>query len=151
MGRLKRGRYIPGSITLDSTLHTRSSGDNMERTILLIEDDPLSARLVDLILKSEGHQVIITRDGFQGLAVAQNTHLDLVLLDLMLPGIDGFEVLRQLREDPKTADVRVVVVSAKSQPADKEKAAELGVDAYLTKPYRKIELLKLVRSLLSEP
>jgi CheY-like chemotaxis protein len=68
----------------------------------------------------------------------------------MLPGIDGFEVLRQLREDPKTADVRVVVVSAKSQPADKERAAELGVDAYLTKPYRKIELLKLVRSLLSE-
>ena len=122
----------------------------MERTILLIEDDPLSARLVDLILKSEGHQVIIMRDGFQGLAVAQNTPLDLILLDLMLPGIDGFEVLRQLREDPKTADVRVVVVSAKSQPADKELAAELGVDAYLTKPYRKIELLKLVRSLLGE-
>ena len=122
----------------------------MERTILLIEDDPLSARLVDLILKSEGHQVIITRDGFEGLEVAKNTSLDLVLLDLMLPKMDGFEVLRQLRADPKTADVRVVIVSAKSQPADKERAAELGVDAYLTKPYRKVELLELVRSLLSE-
>jgi CheY-like chemotaxis protein len=122
----------------------------MERTILLIEDDPLSARLVDLILKSEGHHVIITRDGFQGLAAAQNAPPDLILLDLMLPGIDGFEVLRQLREDPKTADVRVVIVSAKSQPADKERAAAFGVDAYLTKPYRKVELLKLVRSLLSE-
>ena len=123
----------------------------MERTILLIEDDPLSARLVDLILKSEGHQVIMVQDGFQGLAVAQNTTLDLILLDLMLPGIDGFEVLRQLRADPKTADVKVVVVSAKSQPADKEKAAELGTDAYLTKPYRKVELLEVVRSLLSKP
>ena len=123
----------------------------MERTILLIEDDPLSARLVDLILKSEGHQVIIVRDGFQGLEVAQNTSLDLILLDLMLPGIDGFEVLRRLRADPETADVHVVVVSAKSQPADKERAAELGVDAYLTKPYRKVELLQVVRSLLSEP
>ncbi|MFL7792069.1 MAG: response regulator [Anaerolineae bacterium] len=122
----------------------------MERTILLIEDDPLSARLVDLILKSEGHQVIITRDGFEGLEVAKNTSLDLVLLDLMLPKMDGFEVLRQLRADPKTADVRVVIVSAKSQPADKERAAELGVNAYLTKPYRKVELLELVRSLLSE-
>jgi CheY-like chemotaxis protein len=122
----------------------------MERTILLIEDDPLSARLVDLILKSEGHQVIITRDGFEGLEVAKNTSLDLVLLDLMLPKMDGFEVLRQLRADPKTADVRVVIVSAKSQPADKERAAELGVNAYLTKPYRKVELLELVRSFLSE-
>ncbi|MBN1814024.1 MAG: response regulator [Anaerolineae bacterium] len=123
----------------------------MERTILLIEDDPLSARLVDLILKSEGHQVIMVQDGFRGLEIAQGTSIDLVLLDLMLPGIDGFEVLRQLRANPKTADVKVVVVSAKSQPADKERAAELGIDAYLTKPYRKIELLEVVRSLLSKP
>jgi two-component system cell cycle response regulator len=122
----------------------------MERTILLIEDDPLSARLVDLILKSEGHRVIMAQDGPQGLEIAQRTRLDLVLLDLMLPGIDGFEVLRRLRADPKTADVKVVVVSAKSQPADKERAAELGIDYYLTKPYRKVELLEVVRSLLSE-
>ena len=122
----------------------------MERTILLIEDDPLSARLVDLILKSEGHRVIMVRDGPQGLDVAQSTALDLILLDLMLPGIDGFEVLRRLRADPKTADVKVAVVSAKSQPADKEKADELGVDFYLTKPYRKVELLEVVRSLLSD-
>ncbi len=123
----------------------------MERTILLIEDDPLSARLVDLILKSEGHRVIMAQDGLQGLEIAQRVRLDLVLLDLMLPGIDGFEVLRRLRADPKTADVKVVVVSAKSQPADKERAAELGIDYYLTKPYRKVELLEVVRSLLSEP
>lgn len=122
----------------------------MERTILLIEDDPLSARLVDLILKSEGHQVIMVQDGFQGLEIAQNASLDLILLDLMLPGIDGFEVLRRLRADPKTADLKVVVVSAKSQPADKEKAAEFGIDHYLTKPYRKVELLEVVRSLLGE-
>jgi two-component system cell cycle response regulator len=122
----------------------------MERTILLIEDDPLSARLVDLILKSEGHQVIMVQDGFQGLEVAQSTSVDLVLLDLMLPGIDGFEVLRRLKADPKTVDVKVVVVSARSQPADKEMAAELGIDYYLTKPYRKVELLEVVRSLLNE-
>jgi two-component system cell cycle response regulator len=123
----------------------------MERTILLIEDDPLSARLVDLILKSEGHRVIMAQNGFQGLKIAQGTPLDLVLLDLMLPGMDGFEVLRKLRADPKTAQVKVVIVSAKSQPADKEKAAELGIDYYLTKPYRKVELLDVVRSLLNEP
>jgi two-component system cell cycle response regulator len=122
----------------------------MERTILLIEDDPLSARLVDLILASEGHQVIMVQDGFQGLEIAQSTSLDLILLDLMLPGMDGFEFLRRLRAAPKTADLKVAIVSAKSQPADREKAAELGVDAYLTKPYRKIELLEVVRSLLGE-
>ena len=122
----------------------------MTHAILLVEDDPLSARLVDLILKSEGHQVIMVQDGLRGLEIAQNTSLDLILLDLMLPGIDGFEVLRRLRADPNTANVKVVVVSAKSQPADKERAAELGIDVYLTKPYRKIELLEVVRSLLSE-
>jgi two-component system cell cycle response regulator len=122
----------------------------MERTILLIEDDPLSARLVDLILKSEGHQVIMVQDGLRGLEIAQNASLDLILLDLMLPGIDGFEVLRRLRADRRTADLKVVVVSAKSQPADKEKAIELGIDHYLTKPYRKVELLEVVRSLLGE-
>jgi CheY-like chemotaxis protein len=131
--------------------HAQSGGDDMERTILLIEDDPLSARLVDLILKSEGHQVIMVQDGLRGLEIAQGTSIDLVLLDLMLPGIDGFEVLRRLRADPKTANLKVVVVSAKSQPADKERAAELGINYYLTKPYRKVELLEVVRSLLSEP
>jgi CheY-like chemotaxis protein len=121
----------------------------MAQTILLIEDDPLSARLADLVLGSEGYQVIVAQNGIQGLKVARETPPDLILLDLMLPGLDGFEVLNRLRADPQTANVRVVIVSSKSQPTDKETAAKIGADAYLTKPYRKADLLEMVRSLLS--
>jgi CheY-like chemotaxis protein len=121
----------------------------MAQTILLIEDDPLSARLADLVLGSEGYQVIVAQNGIQGLKVARETPPDLVLLDLMLPGLDGFEVLNRMRSDPQTANVRVVIVSSKSQPTDKETAAKIGADAYLTKPYRKADLLEMVRSLLS--
>jgi two-component system cell cycle response regulator DivK len=121
----------------------------MPQTILLIEDDPLSARLADLVLGSEGYQVVVAQNGIQGLKAARETPPDLILLDLMLPGLDGFEVLNRMRADPKTANVRVVIVSSKSQPADKETAAKIGADAYLTKPYRKADLLGMVRSLLS--
>jgi len=75
---------------------------------------------------------------------------DLILLDLMLPGLDGFEVLNRLRADPQTAGMPVVIVSAKSQHDDKQMAARIGANAYLTKPYDRDELVALVRSLVGE-
>lgn len=122
----------------------------MTHTILLIEDDPLSARLADLLLKSEGYQVTIAKNGLIGLKIAHETLPDLILLDLMLPGLDGFEVLNRLRADPQTADVRVVIVSSKAQPTDRATALKIGANDYLTKPYRKNHLLEVVRSLLNE-
>jgi len=124
--------------------------DDMARTVLVIEDDPASARLAKLILGSEGYQTVVASDGLQGLKMAQADPPDLILLDLMLPGQDGFEVLHRLRAGPRTADVPVVVVSAKAQATDKQAAAKIGADAYLTKPYRRTELLPLIRSVLSE-
>ena len=121
----------------------------MAQTILLVEDDPLSARLADLVLRSEGYEVIIAPNGLQALKIAQDAPPDLILLDLMLPGLDGFEVLNRLRAEPKTANVPVVVISSKSQPTDKQTAVKVGANAYLTKPYRKNELLEVARSLLS--
>jgi CheY-like chemotaxis protein len=121
----------------------------MAQTILLIEDDPLSARLADLVLKAEGYEVIIAPNGLQALKIAQDTPPDLIILDLMLPGLDGFEVLNRLRAEPRTVDVPVVVVSSKSQPTDKHTAVKVGANDYLTKPYRKNELVETVRSLLS--
>ncbi len=121
----------------------------MKPTILVIEDDPKSARLVELILNREGYQTTIAPNGPQGLKMAQTTPPDLILLDLMLPGLDGFEVLRQLRAEPRTADVPVIVVSAKAQLTDKETAARIGANGYVTKPYRRAELLPLIRSELS--
>jgi CheY-like chemotaxis protein len=117
-------------------------------TILVIEDDPRSIKLMELILDSQGYQAVVARTGKEGLAAARSHRFDVILLDLMLPEVDGFEVLGQLQADPDLADVPVVVTSARARPTTKEEAAGLGADFYLTKPYRKAELLDLLASLL---
>ncbi len=123
----------------------------MKPTVLLIEDDPMAARIVEMVLGPERYQIVTVPNGRRGLEMAQANPPDLILLDLMLPGQeDGFEVLRRLRAESKTTDVPVIVVSSKAQPADRETAANIGANAYLTKPYKRAELLSLIRSLLSE-
>ncbi|OQY23763.1 MAG: hypothetical protein B6I35_03040 [Anaerolineaceae bacterium 4572_32.2] len=122
----------------------------MKPTILLIEDDPMTSRLVELTLTHAGYQVVLVSDGPRGIEMAQADPPDLILLDLMLPGPDGFAVLTQLRAEPRTADVPVVVISSKSQLADKQIASTIGASAYLTKPYKRSELLQTISSLLSE-
>jgi DNA-binding response OmpR family regulator len=120
----------------------------MDTTVLIIEDDPLAANLLQLILGRQGYRPITAFDGLEGLKIARSEHIDLILLDLMLPGIDGFEVLTQLRADPKTADVLVMIVSVKSEITDRRTAAKVGVDGYLTKPYTAEEMVAKVNSLL---
>ncbi|HEY77394.1 MAG TPA: response regulator [Thermoflexia bacterium] len=120
----------------------------MDGTILIVEDDLLAARLLERQLSSEGYRILIASNGLQGLRMCQTEQPDLVLLDLMLPGMDGFEVLSRLRSDPRTAEVPVVIVSAKTDPADQEMATRMGANAYLTKPFQRAELLETVRSLM---
>lgn len=122
----------------------------MKSTALLIEDDPTAARLMELMLSSEGYQLVVAQNGLQGLKMARANPPDLILLDLMLPGQDGFEVLHQLRAEPRTADIPVIIVSAKAQTTDMQTATKIGADAYLTKPYKRAELVSLVGSLLSK-
>jgi CheY-like chemotaxis protein len=118
--------------------------------LLLIEDDPIARRLVELQLSTEGYELVTAPDGLQGLKIISENPPDLVLLDLMLPGLDGFEVLSRIRSDPKTAQLPVIVLSAKSRPTDTETANKMGASGYITKPYTKDELIGLVASSLSE-
>lgn len=122
----------------------------MAPTVLVIEDDPRSIRLMELILSSQGYEAVMARNGREGLDAVRRRPFDVILLDLMLPEVDGFEVLRQLRNDPDLADVPVIITSARARPTTKEEAAELGANYYLTKPYRKAELLDVIAS-LTEP
>ena len=121
---------------------------SLKAAVLVIEDDPLAARLLEHQLSAEGYHVSVALNGLQGLRVCRAERPDLVLLDLMLPGMDGFEVLSQIRSDPRTAEIPVVVVSAKTDPADQEMAARIGANAYLAKPFQRAELLETVRSLV---
>jgi DNA-binding response OmpR family regulator len=118
--------------------------------ILIIEDDPEAAHILELSLKREGYKVAIAMDGMQGLHAIQSQHPDLVLLDLMMPDIDGFEVCRRVRANPATAGLPIIVVSARTQDADKQMASQVGANGYLTKPYRRAELLAQIQARLPQ-
>jgi two-component system, cell cycle response regulator DivK len=106
----------------------------MPRRILVVEDNPLNLKLVRDVLQVAGYEVIEARTGEEGLRMAQEDPPDLVLMDLQLPGIDGTETLRRLRDGTLGPDVPVVAVTALAMAEDKERAARAGFDGYVEKP-----------------
>ena len=117
----------------------------MEETILLVDDDAALLEVMSIVLSSEGYEVLTAADGTEALKVVDREPLDLVVLDIMLPKMSGFEVLKKLRE---TSDVPVVMLTAKSQSVDKVVGLELGADDYLTKPFDTKELLARIKAIL---
>lgn len=116
--------------------------------ILIADDTPQAAELLEAYLGDCGYELCIASDGEQTLQRVADWHPDLILLDIMMPRISGFEVCKRLRADPATRDLVVLMVTALNQPSDVEKAVEAGTDDFLTKPINKTELLHRVRSLL---
>jgi len=117
-------------------------------TILIVEDEADAARLLQYHLQRGGYRTRLAPDGRVALNAALAERPDLVVLDLMLPHFDGFEVCRLLRAAPLTAAVPILMVTARSASADKLKGFRLGADDYVTKPYVMAELLARVRGLL---
>jgi DNA-binding response OmpR family regulator len=116
------------------------------RTILVIEDDPSITMGLELNLNAEGYRVLLAHDGEEGLAKAREDGIDLVILDVMLPGLNGFEVLRALRRSGH--DVPVLMLSARGAEIDKVMGLELGAEDYVTKPFGVAELMARVRAVL---
>jgi two-component system, cell cycle response regulator DivK len=106
----------------------------MTRRILVVEDNPLNLKLVRDVLQVAGYHVVEAQSGEEGLRIAEEDPPDLVLMDLQLPGIDGTETLRRLREGTLGPDVPVVAVTALAMAEDKERAARAGFDGYIEKP-----------------
>ncbi len=121
----------------------------MPEKILVVDDDMDTLRLVGLMLERQGYQVIAASNGNQALTMAQSEQPDLILLDLMMPDIDGYEVARQLRQDPKTTDVPIIMFTAKTQMDDKLLGFEVGADDYLTKPTQPRELFAHIKAVLA--
>lgn len=112
--------------------------------VLVVDDDPMILRLLEMNLQLEGHEVVTATDGQQALDRAADADADLVLLDIMMPLVDGFEVCSRLRADERTATLPIVLVSAKAAEADMLRGQEVGADAYVTKPFDPDELLALI-------
>ncbi|HMZ07383.1 MAG TPA: response regulator [Anaerolineales bacterium] len=121
----------------------------MSERILIIDDDVDTLRLVGLMLQRQGYQIIAASNGSQGLTKAFEERPDLILLDVMMPDMDGFEVTRRLRKNPATSAIPILMFTAKTQLDDKVTGFEVGADDYLTKPTHPTELQAHVKALLA--
>jgi CheY-like chemotaxis protein len=106
----------------------------MPADILVIDDTPANLQLVTYLLESSGHNVIGADTAEAGIALAHDRHPDLIVLDIQLPDIDGYEALDRMRSDPSVADTPVVAVTAFAMTGDRQRAADAGFDGFVTKP-----------------
>lgn len=118
-----------------------------ERRVLIAEDEPHIVESLRFLLRREGYAVEEAGDGERALARLAETAADLLILDVMLPRLNGFEVLRRLRADPALARLPVVMLTAKGQAQDRRTAEDLGADAFITKPFANREVVEHVRRL----
>jgi len=116
--------------------------------IVVIEDDLLILNLISHILQREGYEVVTAIDGSDGLRKVKETAPQLVVLDISLPGLDGYQVCHYLRSEPATVDLPIIMVTAMGRPSDQRRGFESGADDYLPKPFALSELVTRVQSLL---
>lgn len=116
--------------------------------VLIADDNPQGVELLEAYLSETDYEIATAADGDETLKKVQQFNPDLILLDIMMPKISGFEVCKRLRANPQTADIVVLMITALDQPSDWERAVEAGTNDFLTKPINKTELLLRVRSAL---
>ncbi len=121
----------------------------MAYKILVADDEPTIVRLMEFILARQGHEMIVAVNGEEALQKIRAEQPDLVLLDIMMPRIDGYEVAQQLRADPATARLPIIMLSAKAQEEDIRRGVEVGVDKYVTKPFSPEHLVHIVSEYLN--
>ena len=119
-----------------------------ESTVLIVDDNPQNVELLQAFLEALPVKIITASDGIEALDKVAEHKPDLILLDIMMPRMSGFQVCRKLKSDPKTRDIQVLMVTALNELGDIEQASECGTDDFVSKPVNKFELLTRVKSLL---
>jgi len=119
------------------------------RRVLIADDEAHIVTSLEFLLQQAGIGVLTAADGIEALEKARAEHPDLILLDIMMPGCNGFEVCQRLRADPATADIRIVMLTARSRDAEAAKGLALGADDYITKPFSTRDLVARVRAILA--
>jgi CheY-like chemotaxis protein len=141
---------VPGRCRLPGVVGPgRYGGGVPERPprVLVVDDEAVIRQLIAINLELEGFEVHEAVDGLDALDKARELDPDVVTLDVMMPGLDGFATARKLRTDPLTSRARIVLISARTRPADLERGDEAGADAYVTKPFDPDEVVDAVRRL----
>ena len=118
--------------------------------ILLVDDEPSIVKMVGKRLEVEGFEVLIAMDGQAGLSKAQADHPDLIILDLMLPKLNGYEVCTMLKQDSRYQKIPILLFTAKTQEKDEQLGRECGANAYIRKPFRAQELIEQIRGLIAQ-
>ena len=117
--------------------------------ILVVDDDPYILMSLEFLMRKNGFDVVVARNGTEALDLVEKQLPDLVLLDIMMPDVDGYEICRYIKKSSRFKNTKVVFVSAKSKESDIQKSYELGASLYITKPFGTRELLKQVKELLA--
>lgn len=122
----------------------------MSKSILVVDDEPSILLSLEFLMQQEGYEVRTATDGEEALQAVGKKQPDLILLDIMMPKIDGFEVCQVIRGNPDWKNIRIVMLTAKGREVDQEKGLALGADDYITKPFGTKELVKKVKTVLGE-
>ena len=164
--RLRAAARVPGAniyqeqTSTDTTAigpHRRAGGDNLARVthglgrVLVVDDDEVIRQLIAVNLTLEGFEVITAVDGKDCLDKVAEADPDVITLDVMMPRLDGWVTASQLRRNPATAGIKVVLITARAQEDDRSRGRQIGVDAYLTKPFDPAEMIRVVRELAGAP
>lgn len=120
----------------------------MPPTVLLVDDEPNILLSLKFLMQKEGYDVLVAENGNDAIAVARQSLPDLIILDVMLPSPNGYEVCQFLRADPVLTGIHILMLTAKSNPAEREKGLAMGADDYVSKPFSNRELVDKVRLIL---
>jgi len=118
------------------------------KKILIVDDEPNIVMSLEYLFKKENFEVFIARDGSEAIEIAEYNLPDIILLDIMMPNVDGYQVLKHLKNNPKLKDIKVLFLSAKNKVSDIELGLQLGADKYISKPFSTKKLVKEVKELL---
>lgn len=122
----------------------------MKQTVLVVDDDPLILRVVSTVLDLEEFHVITAASAGEAIELLSSSRPDLVVSDIMMPDMDGFELCEHIRRDPDTAKLPIILLTARDSDGDRRRGTEVGGDAYLTKPFSPLELIDEIDRLLDE-
>lgn len=132
----------------DDSLPKEEIKNGMSKKILIVDDEPNIVISLEFLMRREGYEVLVARNGEEAMRHIQEKRPDLVLLDIMMPKINGFEVCRQIRAHPDLSAVRIIMLTAKGRSAEIEKGLGMGADGYITKPFSTRDLVFQVKKLL---